>query len=123
MPSLGRRGDKLNLVIRKGATFGPYTVTMQDSAGALIDLVGATVRATIRKEYGDATAYAVTCEVTGVGVFTITMAPAGTAVIPYLGDFNDPDNQYVWDLEIEYSSGVVQPVFWGTVKIIPEATT
>lgn len=124
MASLGRRGDKLNILIRRGATFGPYTVTMLDSAENPIDIEGVTIRAKIRKEYDSATAYTITCAITdaAAGEFTMTMTPTETTAIPYLGDLNEPDNQYLWDLEFEWPDESVDPVFYGTVKVASEVT-
>lgn len=124
MAQLGRRGDKLNLLIRRGATLGPFECTLQDSAENPIPLTGAIVRAKIRKEYATVTAYAVTCTVTdaAAGEFTFTMTPTETRAIPYLGDIQDPDNWYLWDLEIEWADGSVDPIFYGSVKIADEVT-
>lgn len=125
MAKLGRRGDKLDLLIRQGATLGPFPVTISDSNGVAKDLTGTSVRATIRKDYGSVVAYPVTVALTEVleGRFVMSIPAAQTAAIPYLGDLFDPDNQYVWDLEIEYANGFVEPIFWGIVQIAPEATT
>lgn len=124
MASLGRRGDKLNLLVRRGATLGPYEVTMQDAAEMPIDLTSAIVRAKIRKEYDSVTAYTITCTVTdgAAGEFSFTMTATETAAIPYLGDLNEPDYQYIWDLEIEYPDETVEAIFYGIVKVASEVT-
>ena len=124
MATLGRRGDKLDLLIRQGATLGPFPVTMVSESGAPLDLTGATVRGTVAKDYGAATDYPITINVTNAagGEFRMSMPASLTATIPYLGDLFAPENQYVWDLEIEFSDTTVMPVFWGIVQLAPEAT-
>lgn len=124
MPTLGKRGDKLDLLIRQGATLGPYKVRIADAVGVPQNLIGTIPRASIRKSYDDATVYPVTAVLTVPedGQFSMTMTPAETAAIPYLGDLYEEKNEYVWDLELEYPDGKVVPIFWGIVRIAPEAT-
>lgn len=97
---------------------------MQDAAEMPIDLTSAIVRAKIRKEYDSVTAYSITCAITdaAAGEFTMTMTPTETAAIPYLGDLNEPDYQYLWDLEFEWPDESIDPVFYGTVKVASEVT-
>lgn len=124
MASIGSRGDKLDLTFRQGATFGPVPVRMVAPSGLPIDLSGASVRAAMRKSYASPTAYQFACLIVNAadGRFTFGMADDLTADIPCGPTPNDPASQYVWDLEVEFSDGTVMPVFYGMVKVAPEAT-
>lgn len=124
MPTLGRRGDKLDLLIRQGATLGPFPVTLVTAEQAPVDLIGAFVRGTVAKDYDAIANFPLTILVTdaAAGQFQMSMPASMTSTIPYLGDLFEPENQYVWDLEIEFTDGSVMPVFWGTVQLAPEAT-
>ena len=124
MATLGQRGDKLDLLIRQGATLGPFPVSLLSEDQTPVDLTGAVVRGTVSKDYSAATTYPITILVSNAlgGEFRMSMPATLTATIPYLGDIFEPENQYVWDLEIEFSDGTVMPVFWGIVQLAPEAT-
>ncbi len=45
MATLGYIGERLDLLIRQGATFGPFDVTLANPDKTPVDLTGATVRA------------------------------------------------------------------------------
>lgn len=118
MASIGGRGDKLDLNFRQGATFGPVSVHIP------ANLSGCEVRASIRKSYNASTAFAVDCQIVDAegGKFTLGVAAAVTASMPCGPKPNDPSSIYVWDLEIEFTNGTVLPIFYGAVKVAPEAT-
>lgn len=127
MPTLGQRGDRLDLLIRQGATLGPFLVTLQPEDlvnSTLQDLTGALVRGTVLKDYDSLVAYPLDTNIVDAAgrKFTMGMSAAMTATIPYHGDIFDPANQYVWDLEVEFPDGFILPVFWGIGQIAPEAT-
>lgn len=125
MPTIGSRGKKLDLMIRKGATFAPHLVKLVGKAtGEPIDLTGAAIRASIRKDFNSSQKFDLDCAVVDAlgGYFTMSMASEVTSEITYLGPYYEPSNQYLWDLEIEFPSGFVMPVFYGVVKLAGEAT-
>lgn len=123
MPTLGVRGERLDLLLKQGSTLGPFPVEMKTGENPVV-LSGCTVRASIRKDFSSVTSYAITCTLTDAanGKFSFTMTDEQTAVVPYLGDMRSPENQYVWDLEIEMVDGTVLPVFYGKVKVAGEVT-
>ena len=125
MPLIGNRGKKLDILIKRGATFAPHLVHMLGKVSQEpIDLTGAVIRAGIRKDQASASFFPLTCGIADAlqGYFTFSMSKEVTAAIPYLGPHYLPENQYEWDLEIEFSSGFVMPVFYGNVKIVSEIT-
>lgn len=124
MASIGSRGDKLDLLFRQGATFGPVPVSMTAPEGEPIDLTGCLIRSKIRKSYQSATAYEVDCSLTDAagGKFVFSVTDETTALMPCGPTPNDAASVYVWDLEIEFPDGTVMPVFFGSVKVAPEAT-
>lgn len=124
MASIGSRGDKLDLTFRQGATFGPVPVRMVAPSGTPINLDGATVRAVMRKTYASPTPYAFVCQIVDAadGRFTFGMSDEATAAIACGASPSDPASLYVWDLEVAFADGSVMPVFYGSVKVAPEAT-
>lgn len=124
MASIGSRGDKLDLTFRQGATFGPVPVRMVAPSGLPIILDGATVRAVMRKTYTSPTPYNFVCQIVDAadGRFTIGMTDEATSAIPCGPTPSDAASVYVWDLEVAFADGTVMPVFYGSVKVAPEAT-
>ena len=75
VPQIGSIGEQLDILIRQGANFGPYSVGLyQDAAKTQpINLTGAQFRAQIRKKALDtAVTIAITCTITDAvnGKFT-----------------------------------------------------
>jgi hypothetical protein len=124
MSQIGSRGDKLNLLIRQGTTFGPVRCRMKSPGDAPVDLTGAVVRAAMRKSYSSNTDYQFVCTITEPedGRFEFMMTDEVSATIPCGPNVNDPASTYVWDMEIEYTDGSVKPLMYGTAKVAGEAT-
>lgn len=124
MATIGSRGDKLDLLVRQGATLGPMSVTMRAPSDAPIDLTGCQIRAKIRKSYATAQAIDLHTLITdpAAGAFQFWLTDDQTAAMTCGATPSDPASLYVWDLEIEYGDGTVRPVFYGAVKVAPEAT-
>ena len=124
MAAIGTRGEKLDITFRQGATFGPIPVRMTSPGGVPIDLSGATVRAVMRKSYTSAASFALACSVVDAadGRFQFGAADEVTASMTCGSSPSEPASIYVWDLEVEYPGGRVDPIFYGVVKVAPEAT-
>lgn len=105
----GTRGDTNN-----------YTGTVRDSAGAVVDLTGATLRFTAKLSHADGDNDATTIrKTTGSGIthtnaaqgaYRITLAPADTASLA-------ATTLYVWDLQLTTGAGDVFTVDGGTLMI------
>ena len=112
---------KYNFEIEAGATF-TRTITYADSEGTPIDLSGATVRMQIRDNYSSqspsislsSATSGITLSLSTVGQFTITMTASQTE--------NLGIQQGVYDVEVEYTSGVVERILEGRVKILKQVT-
>lgn len=50
MATLGYIGEKLDLLVRQGATLGPFAVTLTNPDNTPVNLTGATLRAHLRKK-------------------------------------------------------------------------
>jgi hypothetical protein len=123
---VGSKGGNLDLLIRQGATLGPNVTQIKDRAGAAIDITGATIRSEIRKTPDaivvDATAV---CTITDAvnGTFTWSFTAAETKLLdadPL--DEQQPLSKYVWDMEIQYATGRIQPLMYGDVRVFREVT-
>jgi hypothetical protein len=111
---------KYNFEIEAGATF-TRTITYKDSADTAIDLTGAEVRMQIKDNYSSTeAAVSLSTPSSGIvftgntGEFTITITATQTESIDF--------RQGVYDIEIEYQSGVVERVLEGRVKVSPQVT-
>lgn len=125
-PQVGTKGDRLDILIRQGATFGPMQCTVLKADGGPEDLTGCTFLAEIRKTPDDVV-------VAASAVFTLTNAAAGEFSFEFLADDTklipcapegetDPESIYAWDLEIHYPSGFVRPMLWGDALIFREVS-
>lgn len=125
VPVLGHAGERVDLLIRQGATFGPHELTLTNPDGSAVDLTGCTLRAQLRRKALDAgILIALTCTITDAvnGVATIGLTDEQTAALTAGEDPGQPDSRAKWDLELEDAAGGVTPVFYGNVVIHREVT-
>ena len=123
--TIGFIGEELNLLIRQGATFGPFKLTMQNPNGTPVNLSDATFRGQIRK-----TPDALTIE--GSFIFVVTdplqgkvefeMDAVTTAAIVAGMAATDPDSAYVYDIEYVNEENRVLPLLYGQVQLFREVT-
>lgn len=127
-PIIGTKGAQLDLLIRQGATFGSITTTVKNSVTqAPVDLNGYTIRGQIRKtasgmlqEGAVASSQIIDAE-QGIFAFWFT-AEATRALVADSVSEDAPASQYVWDMEMESSDGMVQALMYGDVKVFREVT-
>lgn len=103
------------LTVRTGDT-ETVTVTLQDSAGAAINITGRTYQAQIRDTAASTAVLATfTCSVTNgtAGVFACTLGTATTAALA--------EQTAVWDCQ-ETNAGVVTTLLAGQVWVVQDVT-
>lgn len=125
VPQIGTIGERLDLALRQGATFGPVTATMRNPDGTPVNLTGCNIRGQIRKSPDSPTAtasIAVTSDYNSTGVYVFGLSSEATRLIPAGNDPSQSSSLYVWDLELEDSMGRVIPLYWGTVRVRSEVT-
>lgn len=138
--TLGTIGERMDLLIRQGATFGPFMFTMKaPKAGAVaqadgtyadadllpIDLTGCTLRGQIRKTPADVAvvaSLAVTVTDAAGGSYQFELTDETTATIVAGIDLSKRESIYVWDFELQDSLGRVIPLYWGEVRVFREVT-
>jgi len=126
IPKIGSKGDRLDILIRQGGTFGPKFCTILKSDGSPENITGCTFIAEIRKT-ADATVVAAsaTFAITNAagGEFNFTFSATATQAIAAdpVGE-TEPDSQYVWDLEMHYADGRVRPLLYGDVAVFREVS-
>lgn len=112
---------KLNLACYEGATFD-YELTWT-AAGSAVDLTNYTARMQVRSSYDSATP--IVSLTSGSG---ITLGgTAGTIKLVLSADETEaldgtPNSQFIYDLELESSSGFVTRLVEGNFFIYPEVT-
>jgi hypothetical protein len=124
-PTIGYYGEKLNLQIRQGATLGPFSATMKNADGSAVNLTNCTIRGKIRKTALSATVTAtLDCSITNAaaGQYQFGLTDEVTAAITCGEKLTDKASQYVWDLELEDSTGRVVPLYYGDCLVLREVT-
>jgi len=107
---------KANIVIDQGADFST-TITVTDSAGAVVDLTGYTGRGQIRKHYTSTTATNFTVSFgtpRSDGKVTLSLSNAVTTDMEA--------GRYVYDAEIITAANVVSRLVEGIATVTPEVT-
>ena len=104
-----------NIFIDQGADF-TTTVTVTDSNGDAVSLVGYSAAAQIRKSYSSSTSTAFTTSVSNAsgGEITITLSDTQTAALEA--------GRYVYDVLITASGGTKTRVVEGQVTVNPSVT-
>ena len=119
-----------DLTSYQGTTF-QQTFYYKDAEGSAISLVGATARMQLRSNYADATVqHELTTENGGIqleatpGQIDLTISAVDSAAIPAgeVSEFDPPFTEYVYDLEIVYSSGHVDRLLFGRFRQVAEVT-
>lgn len=124
-PTIGYKGEELNLLIRQGATFGPITGTLTGAGATPVDLTGCIIRGQVRRtaaSTGVAAPLLVTLTNPTAGVFTYEILAADTAQLAAGDTETSADSQYVWDMELVDTSGRILPLTWGAVSVFREVT-
>lgn len=126
MPQLGTKGAELDLLIRQGATLGPFNMKVMTADGQDVNLTSAVFRAEIRRTpespalQGVTFTFNVVTPLAGVVDWSVD-ADSTTALIA--GDSEtDAESKYVWDMEVELSDGRVLPLLYGSVGVFREVT-
>lgn len=124
-PTIGSAGNRLDLLIRQGGTFGPVTDTLTNPDATPVNLTGCTIVGQIRKRAADTTVVAVfDVQITdaSAGVYTFGLSSTVTASIAAGLDSTKPESLYAWDIELHDTLGRVTPLHWGAVRVHPEVT-
>ena len=104
-----------NLVVDQGTDFSSF-ITLEDTAGATVDLTGYTAAGMIRRTYLSTTSVS----------FTTSIPAPTTGEIKIQLDATTTGNmkagRYVYDLEITSSGGAVSRVVEGQLEVNPGVT-
>lgn len=123
--TLGDIGERIDLRIRQGATFGPHRFTMKNSDNTPFDLTGCTIRGQIRKEPGSPTAaLSLACTIIDAptGIYELEIADTATMALRAGLTMEAPESRYYWDLELLDTGGRVTPLYYGDVQVFREVT-
>jgi len=104
-----------NLVVDQGTDFSSF-VTLEDTAGATVDLTGYTAAGMIRRTYLSTTKVDFTTSIPDptTGEIKIQLASSVTGAMKA--------GRYVYDLEITSSGGAVSRVVEGQLEVNPGVT-
>lgn len=120
--NVGDLGVRVNLLARQGADADRLIVRLFDSAGALIDISGASVAAQIRKTLADAdaaAAFVVTVEPTEVRLDL----PASVLALLQAGEHaRDAAGLYLWDCRAFFADTTSRWLAWGELRLLQPVT-
>jgi len=124
MPSISNLGSELDLILRRGSTFGPVTLTLTNPDTTPVNLTGLNFSASIKRSRSDSS-------ILLPFNLSVISAPAGTLSMSLSRlsvDSLTPVNkitdtaQYVWDFIITYTNGSIVCPMYGTVKVVQGVT-
>ena len=122
-PTLGGIGDRVDLLIRRGATFGPHRIAFTNPDGTAMNLTGCTLRAALRKRAGDVAALLDfvcvidTPAITDPAVDSQAVFGA-TATATAALDLGS-DGAGVWKMDMQDAAGRIIAVFYGAASLVP----
>lgn len=125
MSSIGDIGNKLDLVIKQGSTFGPFKVTLVNPDDTPVNLTGSTVNGQIRRSaLDDSVAATLTAQITSAteGEFQFGLTSTETAQMVAGERKEDLASLYVWDMTLVDSEGRVIPLYYGDVRVVRGVT-
>lgn len=121
--SIGQLGEKIDFVLRQGATFGPFYFEVKNPDGTPVDLSQVEVRGQIRKNpFAGVTAQLGLFKTDPVnGKFLMKLDAETTKNIECGPTLDGIQSQYVYD--IEFADGQNVTAFaYGDVKVFREVT-
>ena len=124
-PVLGSIGDKIDLLIKQGSTYGPMVATIKNPDLTPVNLTSCLIRGQIRKKALDVAVVAdfvVAITDEPGGVFEFSLTDEVTALITCDEIKEKPGSKYVWDMELEDALGRVIPLYYGDVTVFREVT-
>lgn len=94
----------------------------QTTGGAPVDLTGAVIKSSIRKEYGQPVLASFTTTNTDLinGKFKLALDNVTTAGLPTRS--GSRITSFVWDVDITYSGGIKDTPLYGYLKMIRQVT-
>lgn len=127
MPCLeiGYFGERLDLKIRQGATFGPISASMLNPDGTPVDLTGCTLTAKIRRRALDVAVVKtipVTITDAANGEYEFGLTDDETAAITAGERIHDQSSKYVWAMDLVDSAGRTIPLYYGQVIALRRST-
>lgn len=122
---IGFIGEELDLLIRQGATFGPFRMTIKNPDGSPVNLQDAVFRGQIRKAPDSLTIEAafqfmVTDPMQGKVEFEIDAVTTAAIVAGMTASSNE--SAYVYDIEYVNEANRVLPLLYGKVALFREVT-
>ena len=126
MAQVGTRGERLDLIVRQGATLGPHTVTITNPDGSAVNLTGCTIHGQVRKDPLDTGTPVASFVINYVdpvaGKYSFEISHTVTAAIP-AGEFqNSSESMYQYDMELVDSQNRIIPLHYGDFINFREVT-
>ncbi len=123
--TIGTFGERLDLHIKQGATFGPMRFEMVNPDDTSVDLSNCEIRSQIRQQASDASVVLdIDCPLTNpmLGKFEFSLSDEQTRLIDAGSSTEEMQNRFVWDMELEDGTGRVIPLYYGQVLVLREVT-
>lgn len=104
---------KVNIVIDQGTTFNTV-YTIHDNMDTPINFTGYTANSQIRKSYSSSNAITLTVSLNNIGEVLLSMNAATSGTITA--------GRYVYDVEVQDTTGVRSRIVEGIVTVTPQVT-
>lgn len=120
MPIIGDVGDRLDLNVRRGSSFGPIEVELQNSDGTEVDITGCTFQSFIgRRELNSPKLMEMTVNIISLkpAKFTMELSDELTSTLACGNYHKDPNSLYKWGFEMIDSLGRTLPLFYGQISV------
>jgi hypothetical protein len=118
---LSSLGERMNLQLQQGATFGPIVATMNNPDASPVNLTGCTIFGSIRKAATpDVIAAAITVAITAplTGNYNFLVTATATDALTAGDSLQASDSQYVWDLFLKDAAARVLPLYTGVCQVL-----
>lgn len=114
-PVAGSIGGRLDLLVRQNTTLGPFTATVRDGAGALVNLTGCTFAGKILDKASGATInFVFSTPNLAIGQVTFSAAPATTAGLSAVSR-KTPSALYEYIIDVTFPDTRVETLLYGDI--------
>lgn len=123
---LSSLGERMNLQLQQGATFGLIVATMTNPDTSPVNLTGCIIFGSIRKAATpDVIAAPITVVITAplTGGYTFQVTAANTDLLTAGDALQSSASQYIWDLFMKDAAASVLSLYSGTAQVLRRVTT
>lgn len=121
---LGYLGEKLDLTVKQGSTFGPFTFILKNPDQTAVDISQIEIRGKVKKSKNSTEFVAFNIIKTDSvnGTFELSLSSEQTGNLDCGSSLADVNSKYIYDVELDSGLGQVTPFIYGDLKVFREVT-